>query len=247
MKCHLCKKEKKLIKAHIIPGWCFRYLYDKNHGKREPLIFATIDKNSITHNGIYDGEILCENCDGFLGTFDDYGRKILIEKKIKSLNNGLSIIKDVDIEKLKIFFLSVLWRASISKRPEFLKVDIGPFEDKIWEILNKVISNKGCLQEISRFSIIVRKFISKKYPDLARKNIQLPLYERIESINHYRLYFPNGFIILIKTDKRSLPEILKPIETNGTDVLILEKDFENSKDLEFMAKAIINKQKRKLF
>jgi len=248
MKCHLCKQEKKLIKAHIIPSWCFKYLYDKKEKKRKPLIFANLYSDSITHAGIYDKEILCEECDSFLGDYDNYGKKVLLQTKIETLrkeNNTFYLIKNINTHQLAIFFLSVLWRASISKRHEFSKVDIGPYKDKICFILNNVKNNQNFFTDLEKFPIVVRKFTGSNYSDLIDKNLQLPVFKRIDGINFYLLYFPKGFIIYIKVDKRNLPEFLKPFCLKGKTMLMLEKDFENSEEFKFMVRAITNKKSRK--
>ncbi len=76
--------------------------------------------------GIYDKDILCEQCDRCIGLWDDYANKILIQnfsEKCAVYHKGIKVaykIDNYDYKKLKLFFISLLWRALISER-EFYK------------------------------------------------------------------------------------------------------------------------------
>ena len=78
MNCKLCGENEKLIKAHIIPEGFFRPL---RSGKMVPEIHSNIKgvfpKRSPI--GIYDNTILCEKCDKYLGVWDGYAQKLLIQ------------------------------------------------------------------------------------------------------------------------------------------------------------------------
>src|SRR6218665_2718976 len=122
--CRYCHEEKKLCDAHIIPR---SFL-----GKRRFLKLSTenrfIDRSP---KGPYDRGILCADCDRKIGVYDGYAKELLLARLSHfSLRNGLLCIpqKEFDYLQLKKFFISVLWRASISKHEAFSIVSLGEYE-----------------------------------------------------------------------------------------------------------------------
>ena len=99
-------------------------------------IAVSMAKSYKTQHGVYDPNILCAACDGILGSYDDYAIEICrtFEKRSTKFDH-LFLMRDVDGDKLAKFALAVLWRASISARDEFKKVDLGPYQDIAKEVL----------------------------------------------------------------------------------------------------------------
>lgn len=107
-----------------------------------PLAFSSVlanankpIKSAATYHqsGVYDAEILCEECERRFSEFDRYGWETLgpmaldrppAESKIDHLYKI-----DCDTDKLRRFILSVLWRASVSKSPFYTAIKLGPYED----------------------------------------------------------------------------------------------------------------------
>lgn len=100
-------------------------------------------KFTIKQNGSYDKNILCANCDGkILGKFDKEGYKVLLKEVYNHLIYQTIGIKlyyltanDYSYEKLRKFFISILWKASISILPEYADIQLGEYEDKALAIL----------------------------------------------------------------------------------------------------------------
>ncbi len=242
MKCCLCLQEKKLVDAHIIPKWAFMYLYPES--KVQPLILIGTEGNKKSRVGVYDPNILCKECDGFIGIFNNYGKKVFLEKQLEdSQFQGLAyVIKDIKPEELKIFLLSVIWRASISKREEVKAISLGPYEDKIHNLLFKKKENKDITPDLKEFSILISRFGEGGYPDLTNKNIQLPLFTRVDGVNFNIVYFPRGFKIYIKTDKRLISEPFNKLELKDGDLIVLKlKNFQESKEFYQMRKFLKDK------
>jgi hypothetical protein len=143
MKCRLCEVEKgKLCRAHLIPESFYRFMYpDGKVDSKKPLlkILSEVPYSVKDNIGIYDESILCAKCDGFLGQLDDYGKNVLLDRNPVLIHNGeveIFTIPNVDVAKLKLFFLSVLWRCSISNRSEVKHVSIGvKFENMLRDML----------------------------------------------------------------------------------------------------------------
>lgn len=154
MICQLCKVEKRLIRrSHIIPDFMYNGLFNEKHfiadidltGKRNTRLYP---------NGYYDSNILCKECDNILiGRLESYAKVVLfggkgkrsdyhkIDQEIDVLGNKILHVKNIDYKRFKLFLLSVLWRASISKQEIFRHVNLGSHED----IIRKMIydSNPG--------------------------------------------------------------------------------------------------------
>jgi len=149
--CKLCGLENNLVDSHIIPGFMYKYLFDQKHQ-----IFLTSSKdfkngelkNKKRNTGVYDGEILCSTCDNeVIGQYETYASKIIygenislkIAPVVNAYHNGRgeqwSVCSNIDYKKFKLFLLSILWRASITKRDIFKEVNIGRHE----EIIRKMI------------------------------------------------------------------------------------------------------------
>jgi hypothetical protein len=78
--CKGCGKNKKLIKAHIIPKSFYMNLRgDANHLN---IISGNVKERQIRSNiGDYDTNILCKDCDTIMEKYDDYGNKLLLDQK----------------------------------------------------------------------------------------------------------------------------------------------------------------------
>lgn len=136
--CRYCGKKVKLCRAHIIP----KHFY-KNYKNEKYLIVDTKDFSwKQAQNGAWDNSILCAECDSKLAKFDNEGYKILFEKlqnSRKDLGEGqiayLYSNNDYDFNALRFFFISILWRASISHLEAFSQVSLGIYEEKALNIL----------------------------------------------------------------------------------------------------------------
>ncbi len=229
MHCRGCGEDKKLVKAHIIPESFFRTM--KADSER---IFQVIDKfeKEWQHKkripiGVYDKEILCNDCERKFQLFDDYGFKILFESKRTEIkiNGEIAFYKTdkIDYKLLKLFFISVIWRASISKQLAFASVNLGKLEDiaksHIWN------DEPGSPDD---FSFQLTKFIDTD--NEYEKAMLAPERIRFYGVNYYKFYLC-GYILLIKADSRGTPDkyLLNTFKIRrDQDLLILAKDFSGS-------------------
>lgn len=227
MTCKLCDQDKALIKAHIFP----RKLYGPlTNGSDVPIVYPTNRnrRKQQWQSGIHDNEILCANCDGdIIGPFDHYAQELLLKDmktyRIATRNNRQwYILQDIDYVKLKLFFISVLWRSSITKNPFFSDVNLGKWEDK----LKNMINNKDP-GNANDFSVILVKYegdLSCIMPS--------PCMQRTsgDNINYYRFRMA-GYLILIKVDKRAFPEELHAFILRANSTLrVLIADYEKSSE-----------------
>lgn len=150
MVCKYCGKEKKLIEAHIIPKNF--YLEVKTQKYRA---YNSTGKYRKCQNGVKDKNILCADCDnGILRLYDNEAYKVFLNKiKCESIRMEEDIVHiipntEYDYQKLRKFFISIVWRASISKAPEFSTIDLGKYEDIALKILKNEIHNDNLFKVI---------------------------------------------------------------------------------------------------
>lgn len=177
MICKFCGQEKKLIKAHIIP----KNFYTARKEDRYLCIIPKIKQCIFKQNGGYDSNILCGDCDNnILGEFDKEGYRVLFgdfdkykyilmppHYKIYQLDSI-----DFDYIKLRKFFISILWRASISQLKEWSNINLGGYEKKALDILKgkkeypelfKIEIYKNCYNEDINQLIFIAKTKTQKY------------------------------------------------------------------------------------
>lgn len=141
MPCKFCLEDKKCIKAHIIPNSLYQPIFNDNSGM---LIISNKPENyhRKQHTGIYDTNIVCVECEKLFSKPDNYAKSFfsatIIEDSFMILNGekqGVYTIKDYDYHNLKLFFISLLWRASASTQSFFSDVNLGHFENHIKDMI----------------------------------------------------------------------------------------------------------------
>lgn len=136
MICKLCQRDKDLIKAHIIPDWLHEEFYDEKHFIQNVNVN---NKNKISKlpTGEYDENILCKDCDGtILSNYENVGKNFYKYFVKNYSKNNFSIIRELESlnylsidyanhSQVYLFFLSILWRMHISKRPNYTNVNLN--------------------------------------------------------------------------------------------------------------------------
>jgi hypothetical protein len=213
-----------LIKAHIVPQWVGRFI-DSPHGANV-VITPTYRRQNLPH-GIFDPRILCAKCDGYLNThYDDPAREIfLCELSSVDMNmcqRRFTTKRAIDCDTLCRFFLSVLWRASISTRSECC-INLGNYEDVVRDVLFHVKS----ISTLFGFGVVIFRYISKI--DVSRL-YTLPVTLPMSCLGHNAFVFQfAGFQINVKLDPFPFPPELQQDVLNGRNVLRgYVTDFESS-------------------
>jgi len=232
MICKLTGKEGTPAKAHIIPESF--YFIDKE--LNEPSLLVTNTKNIYpkrTWKGIYDNSIVTREGEKYFLKYDDYAYKLLVEQftsakplKLEAKTIGYMYDK-FDYKKLKLFFISVLWRASASSHPFFKRVNIGPH----LEIIRKAIieSNPGDPDFYSTVLALFDDGDERNWP-----KIMDPFKGKISDITFYTFYLGN-IIAYIKVDKRKAKTPMKEIQIDPNRPLYLVKrNFWDSKEVSIM-------------
>ena len=139
--------------------------------------------------------------------------------------------------KLKLFFLSVLWRAGASSQEFFKRVDLGPHFDTL---RNRLLNaDPGQPDE---YAVVLAVFDDD--PDWAK--IMDPFPERYgeTGIRFYRLYVGN-FIAYVKVDQRPAESPMRDLQlTPDAPLRIVQRTFAESKERCVMRNVVVETERR---
>lgn len=154
--CSLCLRYKPLCDSHILPEFLYRPAYNHKH----TAIKVDVEKNKKgkTQKGITE-LMLCKGCEKILNEWETYFARVWFHKEqrirpIKIPSQKIINIQGLDYKKFKLFHLSILWRAGVSKRKEFEAVRLGNHAEKLREML--VEENPGEPEDYQFISLALR-------------------------------------------------------------------------------------------
>lgn len=225
--CRFCEQPSKLIKAHIIPEVFFRRLRD---GDRAPLLLKQRTHIKRAPIGIYDSEILCADCDGLFAPWDDYAQSVLSPNLDPATQymSGSQIagwtIPTYRYDLLKLFFVSLLWRASVSRHDFYRRIRLGSLEILAKEMIAEV--DPGSYEQ---FGIILARFRNADATAILD-----PHGDRLDGIKYCRFYL-GRYIAYIKVDSRSPSGDWQTLTMKpGEPLMIVARNLERSKELRIM-------------
>lgn len=152
--CRLCLESHPLCESHAIPKSLFNYILRKNDGKA---IVIADDKDTPVQcsSDTWGVELLCAECERKLNErYDAYGLAVFRGHEGSTLReaDGVRFLR-VDRKRLRMFFLSVLWRISVSTHPNYSNIDL-PFA---WEEDLRNALHLGDPIHESRYTVAVYK------------------------------------------------------------------------------------------
>ncbi len=234
--CKLCGETKPLVKSHIIPEAFWREVRNNNE---IPLLISS-GQNQIPKKapiGVYDNTILCAACEVSFGKLDDYGIKVLLRKSdelFQPIRNEdgsvVYIAKEIDQQILLKFFVSVIWRASISVQPFYKRINI---ESSHKEIAKKLLRSDDEM-DLQPFGVVLSRWQSEDKNINLSKNLMAPFQENLQGVNTYRVYF-GKFTAHIKVDDRDFPYPLNECALGSNSlVVVAARNFSESREFEVM-------------
>jgi hypothetical protein len=186
--CRLCHKDAELCDSHIIPEFIFKPCYDDKHRMRILTTNATFQKRYriMPQKGPRE-KLLCKQCELKFSRWERYASQILFHKMSAQPHayKDAFVVPGVDYGIFKLFQLSLLWRAGVSKLHDFNLVKLGPHEEKIRLMLFE--ENPGRCYEYG--CVIMR---SKGLPKEFEEVVMMPEMIKIESHRCVR-FILNGF------------------------------------------------------
>jgi len=90
------------------------------------------EKTRTLQKGIRE-KLLCWDCEQKLSPYEKYVRELLyggVELEVTQ-KGQTCCLRGINYQKVRIFYLSVLWRMRIASHHFFEKIDLGPHEEKL--------------------------------------------------------------------------------------------------------------------
>ena len=129
--CRLCLQQRVLRNSHVVPEFLYTPIYDGKHR-----MFAREGGRLVARPPLQKGlreKLLCSGCEGDLSAFEKYNRETLFGgRSILCARSRAGVeFHGLDYARVRLFFLSLLWRMSIAKGRFWAEVALGPREDAL--------------------------------------------------------------------------------------------------------------------
>jgi hypothetical protein len=224
IQCKLTGCIGKPIRAHIIP----RSLYQLDGGKQGRILTfgATFLRESKNPIGIYDSTILTNEGESLFQECDDHAARFFLNKgdfnegkEARLLTNRgkpLAVeieTTDFDARLMKLFAISMLWRASVSSHPFFKAVDVGAQHEE--KLRNLILRQEA--GSIDDFSVLLARHIDTP---TSGHPIMPPFPDRFHGLRFYRFMLPQ-VSVMIKVDKRPMIPELRAATIGGWEKLFV--------------------------
>lgn len=132
--CKLCLEKPAVRRSHIIPEFMYKHHYDDKH-RMFLLSTAHQEPNRRISKGVYE-RLLCKDCETRLSVYEQYCHDLINVSCPCTLDRNAHLeLHGVNYHKLKLFQMLMLWRAGASQRPEFRKVELGPHQEKLRQMI----------------------------------------------------------------------------------------------------------------
>lgn len=236
MICKLTGKAGSPVKAHIVPESF--YLIRPEQG---PLRLVTNTPGRFPKRspvGLYDSTIVTAEGEACFAPWDSYAAELLLHgfptatplKQDQGQIVGYEY-SSFDYTKLKLFFLSVLWRAGASSYEFFKRVNLGPH----FEVLRNMLFNADPGRP-DEYAVVLAVFDDD--PEWAKIMDPFPGRYGRNGIRFYCLYVGN-FIAYVKVDKRPADAPMRELQvTPDAPLRILRRAYAESKERRIMAKIV---------
>lgn len=235
--CQFCKKNEPLVKSHIIPKALYwgldqstvtesivnkgKIIKAKGEKHKSPVVISTVlgEFQKRRPEGIY-GQFLCHTCEARFNEWDNYAVAVLRDTQPQDLLQKWKY-ENFDYVKLKLFFMSLLWRAAVTEERFFEDVVLSARDLSRIKLLIKK-SRPGSWTE---YSVLLWRS-----EEIIANAIFSPEREEYEGLSFIRMYLP-GYLAFIKVDHRALPVHLKSWVLNESQSWLVSKiDYSASGD-----------------
>jgi hypothetical protein len=134
-RCALCRRFAVLRRSHIVPELLHRPIYDDKH-QLEVVRHGAIRATTLRRG--FREPLLCDSCEQHIKKFEDYLAAPWFSHaaRDRELSDSVIIRARFDYIRLKLFVLSILWRASVSHLADFSDVRLGPHEERMRRLTN---------------------------------------------------------------------------------------------------------------
>ena len=170
--------------------------------------------------------LLCEFCETHLNIYETYAAGVFNSNKAGTpkINGNIFIFNGLEYSNFKLFFMSILWRFSVTTIPEFAGMDIGPHQEKLRQM---IISNTPGLPWEYGCMVIVATMDGKFIRDI----MYGPSSTKVDGHLFWRVVVA-GHVFNFYVNSHPPPDFLKNIFlTDEGNFVILKKDVQEIEHL----------------
>lgn len=126
--CALCKEHGALRNSHIIPNSVFRRIKQSSDSGQLIQIDDSAHEPVQRSQDSWREPLLCHACEQDVSAYEQHGLETLRGRDASALvrHDDRLTLRAHDYGTFKLFLTSILWRAAVSRRPEFSKVILPP-------------------------------------------------------------------------------------------------------------------------
>ncbi len=137
--------------SHIVPEFLYQPLYDDKH--RLMLVPESTDSRVQAIQSGLKERLLCAGCESHLSAFEEYAKRLIdggkLTVRVVEKNQDVTVYSGVDYKKMKLFQLSMLWKAAVSELPFFSVIKLGRHEEPLRQMVLDDVAGKpfeyGCI------------------------------------------------------------------------------------------------------
>lgn len=135
MQCALCLQEAELRRSHLIPEFLYETLYDEKH-RLQVLSLLPERDNWREQKGLRE-PLLCDRCEQRLASWERYVSLLLKGgKPVTYRTEGRVVcLSALEYIPFRMFQLSILWRAGVSRLLFFSEVQLGSHAEILRQLL----------------------------------------------------------------------------------------------------------------
>jgi hypothetical protein len=249
--CRLCGRTAPLVESHIIPKGLYWGLDQEafvddivNNGKiirrkgdrhKAPVVVSTVPGEFQKRRpiGLW-GRFICQTCEARFNDWDSHAIAVFRDARPQPVFRAWKY-ENFEYAKLKLFFISLLWRAAVTEEPFFEKAVLEARDLQRLKLLIK----KSRPSSWTEYSVLLWRS-----DEIIAKAIIPPKRVEHEGLSFIRIYFP-GYMALIKVDHRSLPVRFKPYSLNETGSWFVgRRDYSTSEEWKLMLDAVRKTRKK---
>jgi hypothetical protein len=205
-----------LIRAHLVPQ-SFGRMIKSAEGHPNTLMSERIATTKTQH-GLFDDNILCGRCDGFLNKkYDEPAYRALRKIKFAAYDfQKTDFAKPgIDGDMVCGFLLSVLWRCSISRLFEVSNVYLGGYSNPVREVL----WGARAIDQFTPYKVLVQRYrASGAIEKMYSMPMPVKFLFRREAWSGFVIALV-GFRFMMMLDPRPLPAEYNSFILNGSCIL----------------------------
>jgi hypothetical protein len=197
--CKLCKEKSELQNSHVIGNSIFKKIFRCNSGKA--ISISDLKENIEYSKDSWAEYQLCKKCETHLNEkYEKYSLRALRGEGVIASRNSIGVtFRKIDLHKLNMYFLSLVWRAANSGHSAYNNVILGVNDNEYLRIA--ILKNEQV--PTNKFSIKISRLIdytsTNGFSDESLKNFIVSPFCRINpdiNISHISICFTfEGFFI----------------------------------------------------